>query len=260
MMENRNVLNEILDHEKHNQGVSLELLGPSVVIVDRIAQLYIYLSHQMPNNKGNVISEKYLLPSWFMLNAKNQLLISSSLLVKGYFESAYKETRVAIEMAAIAYRIKTDKRCHEIWLQYMKDKDSYEKFRDIFHESKIFCRNVKDCKRTDQIKKLHKLDERFKFCSRFAHVNPQSMAARMLFEDDSEFFKFTATVTSVNNEDQLQLILHWLWTMGTHMHVVDFFASMLSEFIKDQVEWNSKLSVVTEILNCHKNKWEDQIV
>jgi hypothetical protein len=159
-------LDEIREKEEANYRVSLGLLGDSVSLVEDLVDLHKVITDTASKSKA-IVKDEHITGLHFLLAVRYHLSIGSLAALRAHISDALRSGRMAIEAAAFAARVKSQRDLAMAWLDAGQNDEEYERYRRIFSGQKMF-------PEADTV--LHELGKRFDTTSKLSHPSIYALA------------------------------------------------------------------------------------
>jgi hypothetical protein len=244
-------LNEIQKMEDEQYALSVKWLGETVELSDDLVQLYRSLVEIAPSSKV-AARDDIIAGLHFMLAGQYHLTIGCLAALRGHLTDAVRSTRIVLELAAFAARVKRHPHLAMVWLNAAKSDEAYAAYREKFATGKIF---------PDDHALLKEMGNRYDHASKLSHPSVYSMAGQTKSKmSETDGFELDFHYFELKDKDPSEPVRTFLWIVDTHFQVIRLYEEVLAEAIAhDRKAWDVKFNVADVRLAVHKNKWKDVV-
>ncbi len=241
-------IEEIHDAEEDNYRLAIKILGDTVSLAQDLTELYQLLPKISVTSK--VAGRDDVVAALHMLMAcKYQLTVGCLAALRGHLTDSFRSSRMAIEQAGFAARIKRSPYLALVWLNASQSHQAYADYRKKFSgRKKIF---------PDNHPLLKELGDRYGFSSKLGHPSVYSMASQTKVTTTAAGVNLQFNYFQLKNNDPTEPTQTFLWIVDTHFKILCLFEEILSDAIAhDRAAWEVHRNGVDVRLAVHKEKWK----
>ena len=159
-------LEDVYESADKNYRESLRLLGDSIALTQDFVDLYQRIS-DIAAGSPLALKDEHVMGVKFLMAARCYLVTGMADCLRCHLTDTAGKTRMAIEQAAFAARVKRHPHLAKFWLDAGEDETAYDEYRDRFR--KLF---------PDDHALLKVLGERYDLCAKQTHPSIYSFAGR----------------------------------------------------------------------------------
>lgn len=169
-------LEEVRDGEEQNYRISIEVLGDSVTLTQDLIDLYRLLV-EISTKSEIAARDEIVAALQFLLASQYQLTVGVLAALRGHLTDSFRHSRMAIEQAGFAARVKEHPHLALVWMNAGQDETSYAKYREKFSTGKLF---------PDGHAVLEELGRRYDYASKLGHPSIYAMATQSRIKSDED--------------------------------------------------------------------------
>jgi hypothetical protein len=244
-------LSEIQKMEDEQYALSVKWLGETADLPEDLVQLYRALVEMTTVSKV-AARDDVIAGLHFMLAGQYHLTIGCLAALRGHLTDSVRSTRIVLEQAAFAARVKRHPHLAMIWLNAAQSDEAYAEYREKFATGKIF---------PDDHALLKELGARYDHASKLSHPSVYSMAGQTRSKmSEKDGFKLDFHYFELKDKDPSEPVRTFLWIVDTHFQVIRLYEEVLAEAIAhDRKAWDVRFNSADARLAVHKHKWKDVI-
>lgn len=236
-------LEQVHESAQGNYQESLRLLGDSVLLVQDFVDLYQRAS-EIVSGSPKAAQDEHVMGLNFLMGARYYLVKATTDCLRGHITDTFGGTRMAIEQAAFAARVKRHPHLATVWLNASADEATYDEYREKF--KKLFP-NDDDA--------LHELGARYDFCAKQTHPSIYSFAGRSRIKETERHYDFKFEYFQMQS-DGSEPVRTFLWILNTHVLVLSVFRRVLGDALTEDVKaYEMRVNSVEAKLATHAGMW-----
>lgn len=240
-------LESIRDAEEDNYRLAVKLLGDTVSLAQEVVDLY-RLIRDIAVKSKIVARDEVVTPLHLLAACEYQFTIGCLAALRGHLTDSHRSSRMAIEQAAFAARIKRHPHLAMVWLNAGQSDQAYADYRKKFSGGKIF---------PDDHALLRELSDRYDHDSKLGHPSVYSMASQTKVTKTDAGLNIQFHYFQLKNNDPAEPTSTFLWIVDTHFKIVRLFEEILAEaIVHDRAAWDVRCNAVEARLVIHKAKWK----
>ncbi len=213
-------LEDVYNSADRNYRESLRFLGHSVSLVQDLVEIY-QRAADIAAGSPLAARAQYLMSVQFSMASRYYFMTAIHACFRGHISDTFAATRMAIEQAAFAARVKRNPAFAPIWLMASQDEQAYEKYREKFRKLFPF-----------EHQQLKELGTRYDFCAKQTHPSVHSFATRSKVEETEHHYTLKFDYFQVDR-DGAELVRTFIWILSTHLLIVQVFREVLAEALVD---------------------------
>ncbi len=240
-------IESIHDAEEDNYRIALKLLGDTSSLHEDFIELYRVIREISVRSKV-AAQDEIVTGLHLLVTCQYQLTIGCLAALRCHLTDSFRSSRMAIELAAFAGRIKRHPHLALVWLNAGDSGQAYEDYRKKFSGGKIF---------PDNHALLKELGERYAFSSKLGHPSVYSMASHTKITRTDFGLNLQFDYFQVKKNDPTEPPQTFLWTIQTHFIILRVFEEVLSDAIAhDRALWELHRNQVEAKFLLHQNNWK----
>lgn len=172
--------------------------------------------------------------------------------LRGHLTDSFRHSRMAIEQAAFAARVKRHPHLAMVWLKAGESDAAYKEYREKFSAGKLF---------PDDHALLRELGERCDDSSKQSHPSVYALAGQSKATNSEAGFSLDFNYFQLKAEDPSEPPRTFLWIVDTHFGILRLFEEVLADAIAhDKASWDVRRNGVDAKLAVHKERWKKVIL
>lgn len=244
-------LEQTRQYEEDNYGLSTSgLLKDSVSLVQDLVDLYV-LAAEISAQTRAVARDEVFLAMHFILACRYQLIIATLAALRGHITDAYRSSRLAIEAAAFAAKIKREPDLARTWAEASSNPDAYKKYRKLFSgQLNLFPRDDGN---------LVQLGDRYDHSSKLSHPSIFGLSAQGAQEQTAETLNVSFNYFQLES-DGTEPTRTFFWIIDTHLRILVVLQHVLDDALThDRKRWQLRLNSFEAKLAIHHDRWRKLI-
>jgi len=240
-------IENIHDAEEDNYRIALKILGDTSSLHEELVELYQVL--RGISVKSKIAARDEIVTGLHLLVAcQYQLTIGCLAALRCHLTDSFRSSRMAIELAAFAARIKRHPHLALVWLNAGDNDQAYEDYRKKFSGGKLF---------PDDDELLKQLGDRYAFSSKLGHPSVYSMASHTKITKTDSGLSIQFDYFQVKKNDPTEPTQTFLWTIQTHFMILRVFEDVLADALAyDRAVWELRRNQFEAKFLLHLAKWK----
>jgi len=235
------------EYEDFNYGEVKAALGDSLSLTEDLVDLY-KLMAEICSKTSAAVQDDIFAGLQFVLACRYHLVVGALTALRGHITDSFRNSRMAIESAAFAARVKRDPGLATVWLNAGHDDAAYKQYRNQF--SKLFAGD-------DPV--LRELGSRYDDCAKQGHPSVYAFAGHTKIEQTPtdllvqfEYFQMRS--------DASEPVRTYLWILTTHLLIVRLLSNVMARALEhDRHRWDLQFNSFEAKLEVHKVRWLERI-
>lgn len=242
-------LAEVYDAAERNYRESLRLLGDSVLLVQDFVDLYQRM-FDIVAGSPLALKDEHVMGLKFSMAARCGFITAVADCLRCQLADTFAKTRMAIEQAAFAARVRRHPHLATVWLNAGHDDAAYDEYRHKF--TKLF---------PGDHALLRALGERYDICAKQTHPSIYSHAGRSKVEESATAYAYTLKFDYfVAERDGSEPLRTFFWIVNTHMLIINVFRETLSGALAgDAAALGLRANSVEAKYFSHLGGWAERI-
>jgi len=240
-------LQDVYESADTNYRESLRLLGDSISITQDFVDLYQRAS-DIAAGSPLALKDEHVMGMKFLMASRCYLVTGIADCLRCHLADTSGKTRMAIEQAAFAARVKRHPHLAKVWLDAGHDETAYDEYREKFR--KLF---------PDDHALLRVLGERYDMCAKQTHPSIYSFAGRSKVEQSDRHYTLKFEYFQAER-DGSEPVRTFFFILNTHMLIVNVFREVLADAIVDDAKaLELRANAVEAKYVAHLRGWADRI-
>lgn len=240
-------LGDVYEAADANYRESLRFLGDSLRLVQDILDVY-QRTADVVASSPRAHEDEHVMGMNFMMAARYYGVMALLACLRGHITDSFASTRMAIEAAAFAFRVKRHPNLARVWLDAGEDDAAYDEYRKRFR--RLF---------PEDHARLRELGARYDLCAKQTHPSVYAFAGRSKVDAAEPHYtlKFEYFQMASDGSEPART---FLFTLNTHILILGVFGEALGRALShDPTTFDLRFNAVEAALAQHTARWIQRV-